>query len=448
MTNEIRFSIASVVADLRRDVATASRHPGDLQRNAALWLAVRAGTRASTSSFSLPAAWHLDITRFADAAYLSAMGFAFGTGDIESPQSRAELGNALAALMKRRPHTIERGGFADDPLCASGLVVLAKSLGMDAPTQIIAQALQDGPAMSAAVGLTVACSGARHVEACPLDMSAAGLAAAILCDRIEPALRRTVFPSVDAETAEQHLIHGLCRGTFDVGHGFEAMLTLAALELELATMPITKSHRMHQTIDPSARRTILFLAANPGTSGQLALDEEARAIATKLRASAHRDGIQFHTRWAVRPDDLLQALNEDRPSIVHFSGHGAGKSGIVLHDAVGGDRLVTGGALKRLFTALKGDIRIVVLSACYSSEQAREIASVIDVVVGMSDSVGDEAARAFAAAFYRALGFGHSVQNAFDQGIVAIDIEGLDGTDVPELLVRAGVDAAKLVLVG
>jgi len=96
---------------------------------------------------------------------------------------------------------------------------------------------------------------------------------------------------------------------------------------------------------------------------------------------------------------------------------------------------------------MKDDIRVVVLSACYSAEQAREIATVVDAVVGMSDSIGDEAARAFAAAFYRALGFGRSLQNAFEQGLAAMDLEGHGDTDVPVLLVRTGVDATKLVLV-
>jgi WD40 repeat protein len=192
---------------------------------------------------------------------------------------------------------------------------------------------------------------------------------------------------------------------------------------------------------------IVFLAASPASGEHRALDREAREIAAKIRAAAHRDALAFETRWAVRPDDLLQALNEDRPAVVHFSGHGSGASGIALHDDVGGTKLVTADALQRLFTTLRDDIRLVVLNACYSHEQAGAVAEVIDCVIGMSDRIGDDAARAFAASFYRALGFGRSVQSAFDQGLAAIALEGLEAEHVPRLLARAGVDPGSVYIV-
>jgi len=192
---------------------------------------------------------------------------------------------------------------------------------------------------------------------------------------------------------------------------------------------------------------ILFLASNPATTNVLALDEEARDIETKMRAAEQRNAFSLKTKWAVRPDDLLQALNEHQPVIVHFSGHGDGVPGIVLNDDAGGEKLVTGDALKHLFVALKDHVRVVVLNACHSAEQARAIAEVIDCVIGMNDEIDDVAARKFAASFYRALGFGRSVQNAFDQGIAAIKLEGLADHGVPELLVRAGVTASEVRLV-
>ena len=196
-----------------------------------------------------------------------------------------------------------------------------------------------------------------------------------------------------------------------------------------------------------SKSRILFLAANPAPTKQLALGEEARDIEMKIRASAHRDAFEIKHRLAVRTDDLLQALNEDRPVVVHFSGHGSGTAGIILHDEGGGHRLVNGSALKRLFGAIRDNIQVVVLNACFSLEQAKAIVEVIDCVVGMKDSIGDEAARRFSAGFYRALGFGRSVRNAFDQGLAAIDLDGLGDEDVPVLMVREGVDANLIVLV-
>jgi hypothetical protein len=70
---------------------------------------------------------------------------------------------------------------------------------------------------------------------------------------------------------------------------------------------------------------VLFLAANPTSSSRLAIDEEMHAIEQKVRASEHRDALVFQSAWAVRPDDLLQLLNQHQPHVVHFSGHGSSK---------------------------------------------------------------------------------------------------------------------------
>ena len=116
------------------------------------------------------------------------------------------------------------------------------------------------------------------------------------------------------------------------------------------------------------------------------------------------------------------------------------------HGEGGRHAAVSTEALARLFAVLGEDIRVVVLNACYSAEQAEAIAGVIDCVVGMSDRIGDSAARVFAASFYRGLGFGRSVQSALDLGIAALMVAGLHA-DTPRLHVRPGVDAAAVHLV-
>ena len=78
--------------------------------------------------------------------------------------------------------------------------------------------------------------------------------------------------------------------------------------------------------------------------------------------------------------------------------------------------------------------------------QAEAITSVIDFAIGMNDKINDKAAIAFAAAFYRALGYGNSVRNAFDQGIVSIMLEGVPDEDVPVLHVRDGASADEVLV--
>jgi len=154
----------------------------------------------------------------------------------------------------------------------------------------------------------------------------------------------------------------------------------------------------------------------------------------------------FQSAWAVRSDDLLQLLNQHQPHIVHFSGHGSSQ-GLCLAGSDGQERLVTAQALKFLFTTLKDNIRLVFLNACYSREQARVLVETIGCVIGMKESIRDDAAIAFVSSFYRAIGFGRSLQEAFDQGITSLLLEGIPQEDIPELLVKQGVNANKIFLI-
>jgi hypothetical protein len=191
----------------------------------------------------------------------------------------------------------------------------------------------------------------------------------------------------------------------------------------------------------------LFLAANPASTNRLAIDEEMRAIEQKVRASEYRDVLVFQSAWAVRRDDLLQLLNQHRPQIVHFSGHGS-HAGLSLSGDDGQERLVTTRALTALFATLKDNIRLVFLNACYSHEQAQALITSIDCVIGMKESIRDDAAAIFASSFYRAIGFGRSIQEACDQGKTALLLEDIPEEDIPELLVKDGVDPARIVLIG
>jgi len=185
---------------------------------------------------------------------------------------------------------------------------------------------------------------------------------------------------------------------------------------------------------------VLFLAANPADTIRLKLDEEIRAITKKVRESEHRDSLDLVSVWAVRPDDLLQALNEHDPQVVHFSGHGSPTGEIVLVGSTGTAKPVDPAAIEALFRTLKGTIRVVVLNACYSKLQAEAITKVIECAIGMNTGIGDQAAIMFSASFYRAVGFGHSVQQAYAQGKVALLLEGIPESSTPELLCRSDTD--------
>jgi hypothetical protein len=183
---------------------------------------------------------------------------------------------------------------------------------------------------------------------------------------------------------------------------------------------------------------ILLLAANPRDTERLRLDEEARAIRERLRTSPYGERFVIEQEWAVRASDLQAHLLRHQPHIVHISGHGSPIGETVLGTQSGQSTAVSSAALKRLFAALKGDIRCVVLNACFSEVQARAIVEVIGCVVGMGAAITDEAAISFAAGFYQALGFGRDIRTAFELGCGEIGLENLKGEDTPKLIMAHG----------
>lgn len=172
----------------------------------------------------------------------------------------------------------------------------------------------------------------------------------------------------------------------------------------------------------SRQMRILFLAANPTTTSALDLEEELRSLDMELRGVTHRDRIVFTARHAVRPDDLIRHVRADKPNVIHFSGHG-NPNGIILRSDAAGDAEVTGSALGRFLK--DRNIDLVVLNSCYSKHQADALKGAVKAVVGTTDVVDDEAARRFTAAFYRALGDGLSIKEAFRDGGDAVALHGL-----------------------
>ena len=193
--------------------------------------------------------------------------------------------------------------------------------------------------------------------------------------------------------------------------------------------------------------TVLFFATNPKGTSQLRLDEEARSIQEMIRKSEHRDSISFETRWAVRPLDILQAINEINPDVIHFSGHGSNTGELILENTDGSAKLVTKEAITQTIMSSSDKIHLIFFNACFSYEQAYEVVSHVDAAIGMTDSINDNDACAFAAQFYSSLGFGHSVKKAFEQAKGVMMLESPIEANIPMLYTKDNINADTLYLV-
>jgi hypothetical protein len=102
--------------------------------------------------------------------------------------------------------------------------------------------------------------------------------------------------------------------------------------------------------------------------------------------------------------------------------------------------------LFELFVAPNTDapVECVLLNACYSEIQAQAIAAHIPFVIGMSQAVGDKAAREFAVGFYDALGAGKSIPLAYKFGCASISMAGIPENLTPQLITSGNQPAPSI----
>ncbi len=192
---------------------------------------------------------------------------------------------------------------------------------------------------------------------------------------------------------------------------------------------------------------ILFASAGPRDENRLDIAEEARDVQQRLRLAAHRDAVELKHVPALRTSDLIPALNEHRPSVVHFAGHGSEKGRLIFQDDEGKAKPVELEAIAATIATVADDVQLVVLNSCNSGAQASALVDHVPAAIGMSKAIGDDAARIFATALYGAIADGFSVERAFMQALAQLKLDGLSDADIPHLFTGDGVDADSLVLV-
>lgn len=176
------------------------------------------------------------------------------------------------------------------------------------------------------------------------------------------------------------------------------------------------------------KKTILFAAANPSDQTRIETDRENRIIKEQIKLGDKRDAFDFlDPQLAVRITELIRAFNQ-KPDIIHFSGHGE-TAGIMITDDQNQSVLLNEMAIKRLFKPLSRHTQLVLLNSCYSAEQAKTISSLGMYVIGYNAPVGDPAAIAFAKGFYVGLSEGKPFEEAFNDGMIVMATEspGFEG---------------------
>jgi hypothetical protein len=184
---------------------------------------------------------------------------------------------------------------------------------------------------------------------------------------------------------------------------------------------------------------ILFLSANPWSMARILVDEEAREISEKIDEGVCRDHFELYKHPATRPNDLQLLLLKYQPHIVHFSCHGTKGHKIVLAGPHGHPKSVDRQGLAKVLALYNKHVRLVLLNACFTKEQARSISEVIDYSIGTERPIGDKVSVTFAGAFYRALGFGKSIRDAFESARAELALTKMPRSRGIQLFIRKGI---------
>ncbi|WP_420102148.1 CHAT domain-containing protein [Bosea sp. (in: a-proteobacteria)] len=179
--------------------------------------------------------------------------------------------------------------------------------------------------------------------------------------------------------------------------------------------------RMAQMAKSKSKLKVVMLLASPKDQDPLRLDEEVRDTQQKLQLVQNsKVDIDIKHEWAVRLTEIADHLLNEKPQVIHFSGHG-GNGAIYVEDAIGDATPLNGNSFADLIKAL-GGVECVLLNACFSDDLTNSIKPHVKVVIGCDDSIDDDAALAFSRAFYRALAHGRDYQSSFNLAVADVSM--------------------------
>lgn len=223
----------------------------------------------------------------------------------------------------------------------------------------------------------------------------------------------------------------------------------AALDSRISDAESAVAH-VFRTIPAPKPEKLRVLILGSSSEGDLRVGREQKRIRTAVESALHRDQIDLDVRPAATTTDLLDGITKFRPHVVHFSGHS--DDDIIWfedekdepHEGV----IVTARAFANAIRATDDPPRLVLLNSCNSAAQIDDLVEqVVPFAIGMADSIDDGDAINYAAQFYAAVANGQSINSAHLAGKARLELDGLDGADLPTLAWAPNIDPAAVILV-
>jgi hypothetical protein len=203
-------------------------------------------------------------------------------------------------------------------------------------------------------------------------------------------------------------------------------------------------------IDPQKDSiTVLFIAGDRGggQSNQLQIPRERDAINEAIQSSNYRDSFKLaQPIFGVTIQKLALAYCE-RPSILHFAGHGNERSlsFILDHGAVASNTPVVDKRLAAIVSQFPNRVRLCVLNTCSSASVAEHLVQnhAVDAAIGWPGKLTDSVAIAFSRTLYKCLGDGLDLLRS-----MRLAGESSGSTEKPVLHAKDGIDPKAFTFCG
>jgi len=151
---------------------------------------------------------------------------------------------------------------------------------------------------------------------------------------------------------------------------------------------------------------------------------------------------------ATRTRDIIRAINEHHPRVIHFCGH-SNDSCLVLLSERNEAKPFDSRFLAEILAADDSDVELVILNSCDSLPQAGNLLPTVPHVIGTIAPLYDNWALDFSRVFYSSIAYGKSISSAYLHATAYLGAEhGSEAADLYQLRSADGHDPKEITLTG
>ena len=170
---------------------------------------------------------------------------------------------------------------------------------------------------------------------------------------------------------------------------------------------------------------ILYFSSNPYNLNPLDFESEFKIINESLKVKRNKNDFE-EPKWfpGVTQNEMLNAINEEKPNLIVISMHGSQKKGLLFKGSNGGeepfalDDFVSN--LRILTQNPRNSLECIVFNCCQTMSFAEASVAYLPFCIGIEGAIQDEALPVFLEGFINTLYDDRLVNQAYNTGVARV----------------------------